>query len=172
MQQDCQRCISMTKKGTQCHRTTCITSQKCAQHLDLEDGLAVRPSNIPGAGLGLFTTRSFPAHVIVAKYNLTSAYMAEEDLTRKMDPYLDTSYIWCRDLAEKHCWDARSTQSTIARFANGCDKAATTGKGSKKIKCNAMITRTGDLKTIKRLAKDVEILIPYGPDYWLYQQNL
>lgn len=161
---DCQRCRSFTQIGKQCSRQACLSALKCAQHLSKEDGLAVRKSMIPGAGYGLFATRNFPKNTIIGKYNTPSAYMTEKDISHNTSRSLDTSYIWCTDSTERHCWDARSSQSTIARYANGCDKPG------HKLNCNAMITIHGNLKTERNIMAGQEILIAYGPDYWKYNR--
>ena len=49
------QCQSHTATGTRCSRWTSKGNQ-CAQHLRAENGLAIAPSTIAEAGLGLFTT--------------------------------------------------------------------------------------------------------------------
>ena len=49
------RCVSFTTTRQRCTRWT-SRSDKCNQHLELEDGLRVAPSRLTDAGWGLFTT--------------------------------------------------------------------------------------------------------------------
>jgi hypothetical protein len=153
---DCVRCNGRTKSKKRCTRRTCMVEGQCWQHAAATTGLRVKKSTIPGAGKGLFADRDFPANRRIVLYGKKSKYMpGPVDLSRTQDRH---PYAMC--ITDKKCWDARSTQSTQARFANGCDKP-----GHEK-PCNAKMTPAAWLVSKKAIRKGDEIFFPYGPDYW------
>jgi len=77
----CERCQGTAKSGQQCKRTTCKVLPLCWQHLKNE-GLQVKASTIPEAGLGLFT-------LIPRKKNDVIAWYGGERLTKQQ---LDARY--------------------------------------------------------------------------------
>ena len=64
---ECQRCTANTKRGTRCKNRTC-RDDLCWQHLKKEKHLRIKKSQIPGAGLGLWTTRKFKPSERIGKY--------------------------------------------------------------------------------------------------------
>ena len=107
---ECDRCHGINVSGARCGRRTCKTGTLCYQHLSKQVGLAVRPSTVPGAGQGLFTTRPITA----AKKRII-AYTGEL-LTK---PQVDARYgegVGSYVLQTRQGYlDARSTQSSVAR---------------------------------------------------------
>ena len=55
---ECDRCQAQTKSGNQCRNRTC-KSDRCWQHLKRDDGLRIKSSQVPGGGMGLWTTRRY-----------------------------------------------------------------------------------------------------------------
>ena len=161
---DCQRCSARNVNNRQCARRTCKIAHVCWQHLKSIYHLQVKKSRIPGAGLGLFTTE--PIKVRRGGTQRIVQYAARNRFTHKLteravdDLYGDglAVYVWCKNRNE--CYDARSTQSTNARRANGCDRPG------QRQQCNARITQGGWLVAQKSIPKGGEIFIPYGPEYW------
>jgi hypothetical protein len=56
---DCKQCIFIKGNGQRCKRRTCVRKDYCWQHLRSQKGVDVRPSTLPGAGLGLFAYKTF-----------------------------------------------------------------------------------------------------------------
>ena len=77
----CDRCTGTTKAGNRCKNRTC-RSGLCWQHLKKVKNLRIKPSQIPNAGLGLWTTKRFKANEKVDVYS-------GEELTRAQ---LDARY--------------------------------------------------------------------------------
>lgn len=164
---DCSRCVGIKKDTKRCTRRTCKIAHKCFQHLRIEDGLAVKKSKILGAGLGLFATTEFPFHphlknqVTIAKYNIVSEFMNQAPLKKGQA----TDYTWCADKKERRCFSATSTQSTVGRYCNACDRP------KHRKECNAKINQSGNIKPIKTIQAGDEILIDYGPSYWRHHRT-
>jgi uncharacterized protein len=153
---DCVQCNAETKSKRRCTRTTCLIEGQCWQHSAASTGLRVKNSRIPGAGKGLFADRDIPKGRRIVEYAKKSNFMpGPVDLSRSDDRH---PYAIC--LTPRRCWDARSTQSTQARYSNGCDKP-----GRNDV-CNAKMTPLGWLVSTRRIQRGDEILFPYGPDYW------
>ena len=53
----CYQCAAKTGKGAQCTRKVCVGLPYCAQHMRSIMSLEIRPSDIQGAGLGVFAIR-------------------------------------------------------------------------------------------------------------------
>ena len=157
---DCVRCQATTARGTRCSRITCIYPKYCFQHFRAKKGLRLAPSNIPGAGLGLFTTRAFQPNRKIAPYSGTLFDNAswEEDKSDYGVKY-----------SEDQVLDGRSTQDGIARYANQCqatDRRARFCRGNnsqlrKTLQNNIILESRGS-----RIPAGREIFVNYGDRYW------
>ena len=147
----CSQCTATTAKGTRCRKRTC-RSGLCWQHLKRDDGLRIKPSTVPGAGLGLFATEDFRHTDKIAPYT-------GEQLTRAAieERYGDErgEYVLCRD--SKRCIDSRATNSSAARYAND-------SRGTEK-RNNARF-RALRIEASQRIRPGDEIFVAYGRDYW------
>ena len=115
---ECQRCTGTTKSGARCRKRTC-RGTLCWQHLKKQEGLRVKKSTIPGAGLGLFAAKPFAKGKQVAPYVGEKMTKAQVDKRYKGKT---AEYVLCQN--KKKCVDARKTNAGAARFAND-------GKGKK-----------------------------------------
>src|SRR4051812_40251563 len=61
------RCIGVTARGTQCKREQ-WKSRLCYQHLDKQERLRIKKSQIRGANMGLYTTVARKKNEKVADY--------------------------------------------------------------------------------------------------------
>ena len=147
----CGQCTATTAKGNRCRKRTC-RSGLCWQHLKRDSGLRIRPSGVPGAGLGLFAAAEFKRGDVIAPYE-------GEKLTRRRvdERYGDETaqYVLCRDAA--HCVDASASNASAARFANDA-------RGSDK-RNNARY-RGFNIAATRTVRPGDEILVPYGREYW------
>ena len=157
---DCIRCSGHTKSKKRCSRRTCVTPGLCWQHTAMEEGLRVKKSSIPGAGMGLFAAKDIPPNRRIAQYAKKSPYMPAAVDSTRLDDSHRYPYLWCTNGNAKRCWNAQSTQSTIARYANGCDRP-----GNARV-CNAKMVPSGWLKSTQKIGKGSEIFFPYGSEYW------
>jgi hypothetical protein len=160
---DCDRCHGTKADGARCTRRTCKIGRFCFQHLSKEVNLAVRPSTIAGAGQGLFSTKvvSIPANKRQSGVPLIQ-YTGEQLTSAQHDARYgaDERGQYVLRLGPNRYIDARSTQSSAARYANACDRP-----GYKK-PCNAKFNNAGNLVAVKKLPKNSEILTRYGSDYF------
>ena len=147
----CSQCTATTAKGTRCRKRTC-RSGLCWLHLKRDEGLRIKPSSVPGAGLGLFATEDFSRTDNIAPYT-------GEQLTRAAveQRYGDErgEYVLCRD--SKRCIDSRATNSSAARFAN--DSRGTDFRNNARF-------RALRLEATRRIRPGDEIFVAYGRDYW------
>src|SRR4051794_17971590 len=61
------RCKALTANGARCRRKT-TKGDMCTQHLGLREGLRIKPSTLPGAGMGLFATKPIPKGKKIVEY--------------------------------------------------------------------------------------------------------
>lgn len=157
----CSQCNANTKRGTACKRRTC-KSPNCFQHNKSLFGLTVKQSTIPASGQGLFAVKPFKKNQTIQMYTgdrLSQMQIDQRYPNNALAPYAvkvrpqynqGAPYI-----------DARSTQSSIARYANACDRP-----GNRK-PCNAKINAAARLIATKNINTGREVLIPYGPVYFV-----
>ena len=119
---DCKQCIFIKDNGQRCKRRTCVRKDFCWQHLRSQKGLDVRPSTLPGAGLGLVAFKSFRKGDKVASY---SGKIVKARTARNSQ----YAIAWKRGKVV----DASSSQHGVGRYANTCrgaDKKAKRCKGN------------------------------------------
>jgi uncharacterized protein len=155
---ECDRCHGTTKGGVRCSRTTCQTARYCWQHLIKESGLRVRRSSIPRAGLGLYAEKDYPKGKLIGAY--TGDIIDKAELDKRYGKNTQAAYVL--GTAKNRFIDARSTQSCVARYANGCDKP----RSGSKVKCNADFTTRANLRATRKIEKGDEIFARYGRSYW------
>jgi len=105
-----QQCIGHTKTGARCKRRTSKTPY-CFTHLEKEQHLKVKTSQIHGAGFGLYTTVRRPAHRMVAPYTGRS-------VTRDENDYRGNYVIQLNNNSPFKYVDANHTTDGAGRFAN------------------------------------------------------
>ena len=123
----------------------------------LEKHLFTQPSNIPNAGLGLFTNIFIPKGATIIEYtgNITTWEKVSEDG--------ENLYIYY--VNDDHVIDASKRKKSLGRYANDA-------QGMKKIKGllnNADYVEDG-LRVYIKAKKDIEagqeIFVSYGKEYW------
>jgi len=127
----CDTCIAERAGGGQCTRTTCKYSPRCWQHEQSASKfkLFISRSNLPGAGLGLFTSTDIP------EFNIDNPPVGREDDHRTIITIYDGDKypmrLWNQrtcygvglsnvDGQQTHVIDASRTNSSIARYMNDC----------------------------------------------------
>lgn len=149
----CNQCIAHTKSGNRCSKTTCKVGPWCWIHLKYQRGLQVKPSTIPGAGLGVFATKPFKANEVIDKYTGEKLNEAQKNAST-------SAYI--ADGPKGIYFDARKTNSCPSRYINAPRRT------KKRANCKwGRITSDGVNVTTKRKIKPgEELLIGYGSRYW------
>jgi SET domain-containing protein len=158
----CARCTYVIPKtGIRCKLNACTTGPRCWQHTKIVEGVRVKQSTVPQAGLGLFASRSFTPNQFVSTYS--GEEMTEAQLRQR---YENTPYgpfgVYTMEVGRDRYVDARNSNSGNARYIND---ARGTGKSN-----NTRITKSADstrkIKTTKHVAAGSEFFVNYGREYW------
>lgn len=158
---ECAQCKGKTKTtGARCKRTTCKIADYCYQHLASELNLQVKKSAIPGAGMGLFTLidRKKGENII--------EYAGEKRAQAVFDK---EPSVYGFSMNKNLVIDARSTQSSVARYANDCRASnkrakqckSSNSKFSKDTKHNKI-----NIKATRNIKAGEEVFVSYGKGYW------
>jgi len=157
-QVDCTRCAANTSRGTRCTRSTCKYADKCWQHTRQDEGVEIKKdATDPNKGFGLWATRDLPAG---KRFRYARSPLDEvEPAVVGQWPDWRKAYVFCNG-NETKCWDARSTQSGLARWVNEVGRARTNAKLT-----IAPNQQSASIVTTKRVAAGREIVTNYGPAY-------
>ena len=156
----CQRCGANTRGDVRCKKQTCKYQPYCFIHQKSVLGLVVKLSNIPNAGLGLFTTRDIPRNAIVCPYggeltNRQSLHQRYGVEPGDFAPYgLDGTSTgrWSKDSA---CVRGVGSYANHALEARANVRFAPNNR-----------TQTINLISKKAIPSGSEILVNYGRDYF------
>ncbi len=173
-ERSCNTCIAAKKTGGKCTRSTCKYGPKCWQHTQIQDGLAVKPSTVPGAGQGLFAKRTFHNNEKIATY--TGERITQRQLDQRYGAGHHTlgEYVIKKYGSGKNSVyiDARKTNSGVARYANDCHgssqdcNAEFKSAGKSRGKNGGKAKRSVIIKATKNIRPNTEILTSYGNEYW------
>jgi hypothetical protein len=111
-EKECERCTATTKSGDRCRNRTC-RGDRCWQHLKRDSGLRVKASQIPGAGLGLWTTRRFKPNEKLGKY--TGEELTWQQVEQRYPRNKRGEYVLCKN--QRTCVDAKKTNTNVVRYA-------------------------------------------------------
>jgi len=123
-----------------------------------DDFLYLKKSKIPGAGKGLFTNVDIPKGKIIVEYNGKIVLWKDVKHTDGYNAYLFK-------LNRTYAIDAEKKLNSLGRYANDA-------RGFSKIKGfrnnSEYITKKNKcfIKSIRKIHKGEEILVPYGKAYW------
>ena len=146
-----QRCTAQTKDGGHCRART-AKGQYCFHHRRSVLGLRLGKSSIPGAGFGLFATRTLPKDTRIL---YTGDIVLLNDGSDGGPYYLE--------LTQRSAVDAARTNAGDGRWIND-------PKGSgKRPNCTFVVYRgRAVVKTSHEVAQGEELLVSYGGGYWRY----
>ena len=120
-------------------------------------GLVVRKSRVPGAGLGLYATKSFSKGTIVC------CYTGKEYRTKEAIRLEDKSYLM--RLGPQTYVDAKDDQTIAARYINDCRN-----KRLYNVVFNKLETeKRADVIALRDIEEDEELFVDYGKWYWLFK---
>jgi hypothetical protein len=137
-------------------------SEFCHTHTKAIFDLALKPSTIPNASRGLFTTKQIRAGKKIARYS---------GVIKTQAAYNANPSGYAVAISRGRVMDAASTQSKLGRYANDCrpaNKRANQCKGNNakfSVKNEGGVT-TIWLKATKNIPANTEVFIPYGAGYW------
>ncbi|KAA0210361.1 MAG: hypothetical protein OZ913_02485 [Ignavibacteriaceae bacterium] len=123
--------------------------------------LFIKKSNIPRAGLGLYTSKKILKGEIIAEYQ-GKIYSWDKCLERAYDEDKE-GYVFYID--KEHCIDAYDYPESLARYANDAEGYYRV----KGIKNNSeYITKNGSVFIVATcdINSYSEIFTPYGEQYW------
>ncbi len=158
----CARCTYIIPStGMQCKLNACTTGPRCWQHTKIVEGVRVKRSSIPQAGLGLFASRPFAPNEFVSTYGGEQVTEAQLRQRYENTPYAPFG-VYTMEVGRDRYVDARNSNSGNARYINDA-------RGTNKTN-NTRITRSTNsarkLKTTRRVAAGAEFFVNYGQDYW------
>lgn len=158
---ECTRCHARTLADRRCSRRTCLYANNCFQHTRRELGVAVRPSTIAQAGLGLFAVRRIPA-------GTSLPYARPQDrLTRaQLEARYPGQQLAVFALCDRgRCVDGASTQSGIGRYVNSPYQTGRRSNARLRMRHGNNVV-AADVYTTKVIQPGTEILASYGRGYF------
>ena len=157
----CVRCNALTNAKKRCKRQTCKYGPYCFQHTRSIEGVEIKKSKLPGAGLGLFATRKFKKGSRVTTYGGEVISQAESD--RRDSGYALT-------IGRGRVLDGRATSSGNGRYVNSCRRSNRKHCSSNNAQLPVLQRRNGRVKGTLRVSRTIlpgsEIYASYGPNYW------
>ena len=152
-----QQCTAATRKGPQCRAFT-AKGQYCWNHLRSIEGLRIKKSSIPGAGLGLFADRDLPKGTRIDYTGDRVPLASERD-----------GGVYFLQITQHAAIDAARTNCGQGRWVND-------PRGSDQRQNSEFVLytppgrpRQACVRTRRPIQKGEEILIKYGGAYWRYQ---
>ncbi len=154
-----QQCIGHTKTGARCKRRTSKTPY-CFTHLEKEQHLKIKPSQIPGIGLGLYTTVRRPAGRLVAPYT-------GRQIERPNDRYRGAYVIQLNHPPQAPPYkfvDANHTTDGAGRYANAARRRNHFTNNSR-LRSDPQHAFQAKVISIRPIPAGKEIFASYGRDY-------
>ena len=155
-----QQCIGHTKTGARCKRRTAKTPY-CYTHLEKEQHLKIKPSQIPGAGLGLYTTVNRPARRMVAPYT-------GRQITRPANTYTGHYVIQLNEPPQAPPYkyvDANRTTDGAGRFANNARRQDHFTNNSR-LRPDYQHPGQAKVVSLRPIPAGREVFTSYGNAYW------
>ena len=146
-----QRCTAQTKDGSHCRART-AKGQFCFAHRRSVLGLRLSKSTIPGAGFGIFATRSLPKGTRI----LYTGDLVPLNSNDDGGPY----YL---ELSQRTAVDAARTNAGDGRWINDPK-----GSGKRPNCAFAVHGQRAVVKTSRVIESGEELLVSYGGGYWRY----
>ena len=162
----CIRCKAKTKngRGPRCKRSTCKYGPYCFQHTRSIEGVEIKKSKLPGAGLGLFATRDFKKKSKISSYG-------GEIISDAVHNQRDSGYaiVIGRGRTGKNL-DGRATSSGNGRYVNSCRRQNRPRCNRNNVHLPQVSIRNGvakgKLTATRAIKAGSEIYASYGPGYW------
>jgi hypothetical protein len=156
--------IAQKNVETTCGKSTWITGPYCDHHTKEIEGVKVRRSQIPGAGLGLFAVRTFLPGSYISQYGGDALTDREVDdrYVRGLKTFRVQYGLNSTIGGRNRVVDGVVSSSGNARYAND---ARGTLCFNNAVLCDSEDPRTR-LKAIKTIHPGDEIFCSYGKSFW------
>ena len=141
------RCDAKKVNGERCKRKT-RKGDKCFQHLAIDDGLRIKKSSIPNAGLGLFVTRDFKKDSKIVDYK---GEISDKPSGGDYDLEIN-----------EHKFINANKSKYVGGYANMARRKDRKTNNSKLTAYKG----EGRIKSTKNIKKGNEVLTSYGREYW------
>lgn len=146
--------------GKRCRNLLGLYPRFCELHTMMVENVYIAPSNIKGAGNGLFAgPYGFKKGDIIGEYSKPWNRVSDKTLGKRCDNSKCLAYVFCD--AHEMCWDGLDIRSTVIRNINDAN-------GSK-FRNNAYFDIIdGHVYAIasRNIKSNFEILITYGSLFW------
>lgn len=167
------KCGVENSDGTKCKNKLGAYPEYCWKHsLELEN-LAIRPSNIPNAGYGLYAgPYGYKKGDLITQYGNSWNEVPLKTLEKRCELQKDFlkekskdcwEYVFCNDFDSPNskCYDGLDIRSTIGRYANDAHQSNFRNNAYFEIiKGKPFIIASRTIKPFK------EIFVSYGKFYW------
>jgi len=152
-----QQCVGHAKTGVRCQRRTAKTPY-CWTHLLKEQHLRIKPSQIPQAGMGLYTTIKRPANRMIAPYTGRS-------IVRSNDTYRGDYVVQLNDSSPFRYVDANFTTDGAGRFSNNARRRDHFTNNSH-LSLDRQHPNQVKVVASRPIPAGKEVFTKYGADYW------
>jgi SET domain-containing protein len=125
----------------------------------LEKVLFINKSQIPGAGMGLFTTRPIAKGEIIVEYK--GKITTWKEFSKQPDER--NGYVFY--IFSTHVIDAWGSKKSLARYANDARGIARV-KGLNNNSEYHVYKRRCFIRAVKDIPAGAEVLVDYGKEYW------
>jgi uncharacterized protein len=152
---ECTICDVIPCRHPQCGRMTTLGAGWCPEHLHARFGIEIKKSTIPNAGSGVFATRNIQANEFIVTYD--GEVVDTHELNRRYG---------------KHARKIYAVKIGNGRFEDGLFRRGAGTMVNHSDSPNAMLVLDSDTNRVtivssKRIRKNQEIFVDYGPNYWI-----
>lgn len=124
--------------------------------------LVVKPSKIPNAGNGLFTSKFIKKGETIVEYKGENITWKECQKRNEKHEGMGSYYLY---ISKKNCIDAEHVLDSLGRYANDA-KGYFKIKGLKNNAEYQIIKNKAFIVATKKIKADEEIFVSYGKEYW------
>ncbi len=154
----CVQCAYKKSDGQQCQLNTCRQFPYCWVHLRVVDGLQVKPSTVPGAGLGLFFVGNKRTDHVKAR-NPISCYSA-----KNVDTNASGTSDYIVKVGRSKFMNSEDKLNYVGRYINHSADPNVEISGTHNIR-ERMGRFVLNIRTKKRVNKGDELFLDYGPNF-------
>jgi hypothetical protein len=165
----CQQCTGVSANGAQCKKRACIGLPKCWMHLLRDHSLRVKPSNINGAGMGLFAMkRGAAANAVVFKKDdkIIDYYGDLVDRQTLDDRYGTHTAPYGIQIGTGNRYEDAACRRGVGALANHG------ARPNARLTFRSHPTAAALIKANRTILNDREVLVSYGRGYMMNQAGV